>query len=1118
MKTKTNSDNGGFFADLGRYCARHALSVVMLWGVLFLIAVVLYLTMFSKNMTTTIKFTTGLDSQLAENLFADRFPYAARSLETCVISSNRYTTDQPEFWNYVDNLWTQKLAALREQGVVLDAQYNDPVMREWMPMVPAVLEDMAAAARAVLNGAPSEELIARSDRLKAASTALRAKAQTFQPEALSFAGNQALIQGGQAVDGSAEIAGTLLFADAIEKVYGALYPMTQGEYLTAEVREAKVAEMKAMVARLSEMGAYLEATGPGTADRPTMLDGIKQFSEQGPLLAAMYEAKWASQLGIRLVDALTAPQLPTVAEVDALVVDMQDTAARLTSVIAYIEQNVPQSDLRDSTLAQLRSGASQYQMFGATLMPILSKALALAEGDSIFSGPAEAVLKFGLSLASGYMNGMKATAQNGLAQIQEQTNAQIGQVVEGRVYLHGMLTTNLPTLEAAPQMLKDGMAMIEGTISPDKNAIIFIMQLSPDKDEAAKHIYALRDATLTGDGKGIDPNTTYEADGFRVRMIGLSNQNQDMQDVALNDLVKSLSIAVPISLVILFMVFGTLGAALLPLVLSVMVIVIALGVCALLGLWVQVAFAIQNIVALLGLALGIDHALFIAYRYREERRKGRDKMAAIARANSTAGHAIFWAGVVVIISFLGIMIIPSSMHRSLGIGAFTVLFVIIPASLTLLPAMLSLLGNGFDFGRLPWQKRITDPLPVEDEQKKDFWHWITRPAMVAPIISFILGTALLAVVISPYFKMKLSYTSVEALPPDSVSKSGLMAIEQANFPVFGIFPLNIAISGYDKPLVKAETAALIAEMQASGQFYTTVPIMVNEEGDVAYKMATLLQNPFTEEAADVVRHLRSDMIGDRFKAIGGEAHVAGAVPMFVDFYKINADYMDPILLFILGLRLLLLFFAFRSVLVSVFLTVASVLSLYAGYGMIVWVFQGGHGFGIYQKVAGIDPYTPFFLMCGLLGISMDFLVFMISRVRERYDQTGNPPEAIMHAFRRVGFVVMGAAAVMAVIFFAFSISKILTVAELGFGMTIAMLVDATLVNFLMSPAVLKILGKWMWWWPSWLNWAPDWRAHPGTDEVAPEENVFSPDYRPAGVPGYAAADLEEVPPHPTWRS
>ena len=1105
MKTKRNSSNGGIFESLGRYCARHAWQVVAFWVVIFVIGAVLYLTMFSRNMTTVIRFTTATDSQLADDLFVERFPQAGYDQESHLISSNRYTADDPEFFAYVDGLY-KKLAPLREQGIVKDVQYYEPLLREGVPQAPALLEKMIAAMKLISEGNPTpEQLYQASDDLKASAAHLTGEANRLSADIMTTGAGKPAYNGLiQATDGAEELSVTCLAADAARKTYDALLPMTQGAVLTAEEREARVAEFKATAARLTAALAYLEATGPGTADRPTLVSGLKQFAEQAPLLAAMHELKYAAQLGVSMTDLFLGGGLPSVADVEAAMADMQTTGARLAAITAYVEQNVPDSPTRQTMLDGLNQASSQMNTYGTTLMPVLAQVLSFVEdpGSGVLGDAAAAILRTGLTLARGYMEQMKAKSEDGQKQLQEQTSAQIGQAREGIETLKSGLSQQLPTAEDGLAQMEAGLVLSAGLVSTDRHSTQFIVMMSEHKDEAAKHIYTLRDYMLTGDGKGIGPES-FNEDGWRVRVYGNGNFNQDNQDKALSDLVRSLAIAVPISLVVLFIVFGTLGAALLPLVLSGMVIVVALGVCAIVGTWIQIAFAIQNIVALLGLSLGIDHALFIAYRYREERRKGRDKLAAIGRANGTAGHAIFWAGVVVIISFMGIMFIPCSMHCSLGVGAFTVLFVIIPASLTLLPAMLSLLGNGFDFGRLPWQKRLTDPLPPEEEGKKDIWHWITRPAMRVPIISFVLGAAMLALVIWPYTKMKLSYTYVEALPSDCIAKSGLEALLDAGYPVSQFAPVMLAIDGYDKPEIKARTEALLAEMEASGKFLTFVPIAVNTDGTVAQKICLLNIDPFTAEASETVRDLRRDFIGDSFKDAGGACYTWGPAATQLDFMKINEDYMDPILTFVLVLRLLLLMFAFHSILIALFLTVLSVLSLYAGYGLVVWVFQDGHTLGIYQQISGIDVYVPFMLMCGLLGISMDFLVFMTSRVRERYDQNGGDPnEAIMHAFRRTGFVVMGTAAVMAVIFFAFSISKILTVAEIGFGMTVAMFVDATLVNFLMSPAVMRLLGKWVWWWPSWFSWLPDWRAHPGSDEVPPEENVFGPSYRPAETPGY----------------
>ena len=840
--------------------------------------------------------------------------------------------------------------------------------------------------------------------------------------------------------------------------------------------------MKAMAARLSAAAASLEATGPGTADRPTLVSGLKQFGEQGPMLAAMYEAKYAAQLGRDFAVMLTSDNLPTAAAVNAVVVDMQATGTRLTAMIAYVEQTVPDSETRQTLLDGLYSAADQMNMYGTTVMPILARAIEYAE-TGYWGDAAEAVLKAGLGMAKGFMQQQIATAEDGLRQMQEQTSAQIGQVADGIATLHGQFSTQLPTAVEGLRAAKDGMMQAAGLVSTDGHTALFVINMSENGDEAAKYILELRQVVLTGNGIGIDPETSFE-DGFRVRMVGGTNVSRDMQDVAFSDLTKSLVVAIPIALVVLLLVFGALGAALLPIVLSLVSIMVALGIAAVVGTWVPLNFAIENIVFMLGLAVGIDHALFFAYRYREERRKGHDKIEAIARSGAAASHAIFYAGIIVAIALFGILMIPCNMHRSLAMGAIMVVAVLTPATITLLPAVLSLIGNGFDFGRLPWQKRMTDPLPPHTEGR-GFWHWVTLPAMKAPVISFILAAAVVAACIWPRFSMKLGYSYVDTLPPNCVSRSGYDAMMEAGYPNMLVAPLEIAISGYDKPAVRTETEALVEELEASGDFVTAVPIAVNEKGDVAWKRVFLNMDPFTQEASDTVRALRNDYIGDNFKDAGGAAYVSGYGAFNNDFVDTTANYTTPVLVFVMGLSLLLLLVAFRSVLLAVILSAFNLASVYAAYGMVVFVFQGGHNLGLpYTKISGIDAYVPIFLLCGLLAISMDYFVFMVARVRERYGQTENLSDAVPFAFRRSGLVVLGAAAVMLVVFMAFSISKIVIVAELGFGMFAAILLDATVITLVLSPATMRLLGKWYWWWPSWLAWVPDLRARPA-DEVEP---------------------------------
>lgn len=273
---------------------------------------------------------------------------------------------------------------------------------------------------------------------------------------------------------------------------------------------------------------------------------------------------------------------------------------------------------------------------------------------------------------------------------------------------------------------------------------------------------------------------------------------------------------------------------------------------------------------------------------------------------------------------------------------------------------------------------------------------------------------------------------------------------------------------------------MVAELVADGQFITAIPLEASHDGDVAWKRVFLNMDPFTAEASNKVKQLRDHYIGNSFESAGGAAYVSGYGAFNNDFIDVTGSRLVPVLAPVMGLSLLLMLVAFRSILLAVVLTIFNVLSVYGGYGLVVWAFQDGN-IGFFTRISGIDSYVPILLLCGLFGISMDYFVFMVSRVRERYDQTTNMSEAIMFAFRRSGLVVLGAAAVMLVVFLAFSQSQIVIVSELGFGLVVSIIIDATLITLLMSPASMKLLGKWFWWWPGFLSWVPDLRVRPPDD-------------------------------------
>ncbi len=537
-----------------------------------------------------------------------------------------------------------------------------------------------------------------------------------------------------------ELAGVYELKNCAQKGYEFASMLVLIPYPAQADVDAGIDEMYVTDNRLLDAVARLEATGPGTSARPDLIDGLNQAHAQ--LVAYLPQAEQLRNPVI-LFFAISFGQTQ---------IQANKTAAAGRPGTRSKTQCNDNIGLVQDGLTELRVQCS-YNL---------------------------AVTENGLTQLQTQCSDNLGVAAAGLAQMTSQCSDQIGTVDDGLTQMKTQLNDQLPTAIAGVQQAKDGAFQAAGLVSPDKRTALFAISMSEDADEAASHITELRDNVLTGSGIGLGADSFM--DGFRVRMVGNSNVSRDMSDVAMSDLKKSLSVAVPIALIVLFIVFGTLAAAMLPLVLSIISIIVALGIAAVVGIWMPLTFAIENIVFMLGLALGIDHALFLAYRYREERRKGRNKIDAIAKSGATAGHAIFYAGLIVVVALFGIFMIPCNMHKSLALGAIIVVAVIAPASITLLPAVLSLIGNHFDFGRLPWQKRITDIEQPETEEARGFWHWLTRPAMKFTVVSLLLCAGIIIVCITPMFHMRLGYSYVDTLPPTCVSRSGFDAMMECRVP------------------------------------------------------------------------------------------------------------------------------------------------------------------------------------------------------------------------------------------------------------------------------------------------------------------------------------------------
>jgi RND superfamily putative drug exporter len=299
-------------------------------------------------------------------------------------------------------------------------------------------------------------------------------------------------------------------------------------------------------------------------------------------------------------------------------------------------------------------------------------------------------------------------------------------------------------------------------------------------------------------------------------------------------------------------------------------------------------------------------------------------------------------------------------------------------------------------------------------------------------------------------------------------------------------PVQIVIDGYDRQEVRDQTQALQQQLAADADF-RVLPIEVNQEGDVALMTVLLKGDPFASAATDSIYKLRHEYIGESFERIDARALVTGFTAFNDDFFKITREYTGIVFGFVLGLSFLLLMVAFRSVVIPLTSIIMNLLSVGAAYGLIVLVFQKGIGADLFgfQRIDSIDAWIPLFLFCILFGLSMDYYVFLLSRIREHYDKTGDNTESVAFGIRTTAGLITGAALIMLTVFIAFSRGQVAILQEMGFGLAMAVVMDATIVRVILVPSVMRLLGRRNWYFPSWLRWIPDVRVEPPSEEQEP---------------------------------
>ncbi len=566
-------------------------------------------------------------------------------------------------------------------------------------------------------------------------------------------------------------------------------------------------------------------------------------------------------------------------------------------------------------------------------------------------------------------------------------------------------------------------------------------------------------------------------EGFTVQVAGQGVMFADFSEIAEEDLRRGESIGVAIALIVLIVVFASIVAALVPIVMAVFAIAVALGLVSLIGQLTDFNLFVTNMISMIGLAVGIDYSLFIVSRYREERKKGFDKLEAIGASGATANRAVFFSGLTVVLALLGMFIIPASIFRSLGAGAILVTIAALAASMTLLPAILGLLGDRVNWPRLAKRAR-TDS---DHDPKGGFWDRLSRGVMARPVVYLLLAVAILGGLGSFYFQLNRGTSqNVSTLPDDFPSKQAFLTL-QREFAGGLTDPARIVITGdVDSPAAQAAIGELQEAVAAMDVFAAETQVLPSEDGTAVEVDAYFRGDPSNEAAFEAIRDLRAEVVPAAFQdADGVEVLVGGNTAFFTDFLDVADRYQWIVLAFVLGLSFVLLTVVFRSIVVPVKAIIMNLLSVAAAYGAVTLVFQEGVGIGFFnslgfqfQQVPAIEAWLPLFLFSILFGLSMDYHVFLLSRIREEYDKTHDNTEAVAYGLRTTAGIITGAALIMVAVFTGFAAGRLGPLQQMGFGLAVAVFMDATIVRSLLVPASMRLLGDWNWYLPRWLGWLP----------------------------------------------
>jgi putative drug exporter of the RND superfamily len=600
----------------------------------------------------------------------------------------------------------------------------------------------------------------------------------------------------------------------------------------------------------------------------------------------------------------------------------------------------------------------------------------------------------------------------------------------------------------------------ERLVSSDRDATELLVGFGPDAEE--EDVEPLVERVQAADAEP----------GITAAMTGEFTSDADFSQLSEDDLrTGELFFGGPAALVILLLVFGTLVAGLIPLVLAIVAIIVGLALTALVGQAFPLSVFTINMLTGMGLALGIDYSLFTLSRYREERAEGREKLDAIATAGATASRAVLFSGIAFVLAMTGMLLVPSTIMRSLAAGAILVGIVSVAAALTLLPAVLSILGDRVNALRIPFFGRAA---VGEAGKESGFWSAIVHVVMRRPVLSLVIAAAVLVAAAVPVLGLETGSAGPGTLPDRLESKQGLLLLNE-EFPTGGVDPVMIAVAGdADSPEVGAALQRLEADVAREPVFGRATSER-NDAADLVRVTVPIAGDAVAAQATNGVRDLRGRIVPAAFAGVRAEVAVGGTTAEEIDYQDTMNRWLPRVVAFVLGLSFVLLTIAFRSIVVPAKAIVMNLLSVGAAYGLLVLVFVEGVGnelFGFRQADA-VEAWVPLFLFSVLFGLSMDYQVFLLSRIRERYSLTGDNEAAVAFGVGSTARLITGAALIIIAVFWGFAMGDLVMFQQMGFGVAVALLIDATIIRSVLVPATMKLLGTKNWYLPTWLRWLPD---------------------------------------------